>query len=144
MLQHNGSSAGHGSLVESKIPNSFDLTPSITPASEGSTAPVNFFANTTNEEEPPLSVPFGGFPRAKSEDSNHVGSSKLLNSISRNTSSGNTSIWGDGQSIPSLESTLQSSFFGSDNQKHASDEKNSSWSVPGSNLPSGNGSASIW
>ena len=144
LLQHNGSSAGHGSLVESKIPNSFDLTPSITPASEGSTAPVNFFANTTNEEEPPLSVPFGGFPRAKSEDSNHVGSSKLLNSISRNTSSGNTSIWGDGQSIPSLESTLQSSFFGSDNQKHATDEKNSSWSVPGSNLPSGNGSASIW
>lgn len=83
-----------------------------------------------------MTIPFG-FGQGDSKESNGIGGSRLLNSISRNKSVGGTSIWGDGQNVPSLETTLQQnipslettlhpSFFGDTNHHEMSDEKNTS------------------
>jgi len=138
LLQKHGTPVGHNSLLRSSLPNSFDHAPSMTQASEDSTTPGTIFVNGPSAEEPPLSVPFR-FPQGESRESNHIGGSRVLSSISRKSTVGTTSIWGDSQNIPSLESTLQPSFFGDGNQKDFDNEKNNSWSIPG-----GNGQGSIW
>jgi ankyrin repeat protein len=143
MLQQHETPSGHSSLLGSGLPSSFDHTPSMTPASEDSAAPSTSFVNGPNAEEPPLSVPFG-FSRGKSEESNDIGGSRLLSTMSKNSSVGSASIWGGNQNIPSLESTLQPSFFGDGNSNDVDNEKNNTWSIPGGNLPSGGGQGSIW
>ena len=143
MLQHHETPAGNSSLLGSSLTGSFEHTPSMTHASEDSAAFSTSFVSGPNAEEPPLSVPFG-FSRGKSEESNDIGGSRLLGTMSKNSSVGSASIWGGSQNIPSLESTLQPSFFGDGNNDDVDNEKNNTWSIPGDNLPSGGGQGSIW
>jgi len=132
-----------GSSLQNTFQNSFDNVPSIAPPSmESITLGASFNAGSKTQESA-MTIPFE-FKQGESKESNVVGGSRLLNSISRNSSVGSTSIWGERQSIPSLESKLHPSFFGDG----AGDEKNTtSWHIPtGSNstIPNSSGQGSIW
>eukprot|EP00533_Pseudo-nitzschia_delicatissima_P009248 CAMPEP_0116090636 /NCGR_PEP_ID=MMETSP0327-20121206/7077_1 /TAXON_ID=44447 /ORGANISM="Pseudo-nitzschia delicatissima, Strain B596" /LENGTH=1228 /DNA_ID=CAMNT_0003581933 /DNA_START=252 /DNA_END=3938 /DNA_ORIENTATION=+ len=125
----------------------FENSPSMTPPSAEPILPGTSFIGMTHTEEPAMTIPFS-FGTDDYNESNDIGGSRLLSSISRNTAVGITPIWGETQNIPSLENTLHPSFFGDGNDNGASDEKNtSSWQMPsGGNslLPNGGGQGSIW
>jgi ankyrin repeat protein len=125
-----------GPSLQNSFQNSFDNTPSMIPPSTESIVTGTSFIVGSKTGEPAMTIPFG-FGQGDSKESNGIGGSRLLNSISRNKSVGGTSIWGDGQNVPSLETTLQQnipslettlhpSFFGDTNHHEMSDEKNTS------------------
>jgi len=149
--QHGGPTVSHSSLIgsslQNSLQNSFDNAPSMTTPSTKPIVPGNSFTVGSKTDESAMAIPFG-FGQGSSKESYDIGGSRLLNSISRNASAGNNSIWGDKQHIPSLETTLNRSFFGDGNRNGMGEEKNtSSWHIPtGGNsvLPNSSGQGSIW
>ncbi|VEU34531.1 unnamed protein product [Pseudo-nitzschia multistriata] len=146
--QHGASKVGHtSSLLGPSLQSSFD---NVRPMNSGAADTIlsgASFVDGPKSEEPPMSIPFG-FGQADSNESNDIGGSRLLNSISRNRSTGSASIWGDGQQISSLETTLQPSFFGDGTTNESDDnQKSMLWNVStggNSSLPNGGGQGSIW
>jgi len=146
LQQHGGSTVGHRTLLRSTLPNALDVTTSMISAAGDTIMPGTSFGDGSKTEELPMTNPFG-FGQDDSKESNDIGGSRLLNSISRNRSAGTTSIWGDSQNIPSLESTLQPSFFGDGNLTDSGEKRSNLWNVStggNSNLPNGSGQGSIW
>ena len=150
LLPQQGSSAINGnsllvSGLQSGLPNSFDNAPSMTPATTASILPGAAFLGAPKADEPAMSIPFG-FGQDAFKESNDIGGSRLLGSISRNAAAGGSSLWGNTQNIPSLGNSLDPSFFADSNG--INDEKNSSsWQMPtggNSMLPNSGGQGSIW
>jgi hypothetical protein len=100
-----------GPSLQNGLPNSFDNTPSMTPPSTESIVPGTSFIVGAKTGEPAMTIPFG-FGQGDSNESNGICSSRILNSIAMNQPVGGASIWGEGQNVPSLETTLHPSFLG--------------------------------
>jgi hypothetical protein len=163
ILQQHGVSTSNrnsllGSSLQNSLQNSFEISPSMTPPSTEPIVPGTSLILGSQTEEIPMAIPLAGeaavasplaapfgFDPGDFKESNDIGGSRLLNSLSRNTAPvGSPSIWGERQNIPSLDP----SFFGDGNRNAVGDEKNSSaWHIPttgNSVLPDSSGQGSIW
>ena len=147
LSRQGGSTVSQNPLLSSSLPdslrNSVDNASSLETNEPGTSLIVG-----SKAEEQAIAIPFGLGLDSSNNESSGIGGSRLLNTISNNQSIGSSSIWGDGQRIPVLDTNLQSSFFGDGNITGLNDDKNTpSWDIPisgNSLLPNNGGQGSIW